>query len=150
MAAKIHPSMVMRYHSSKEELFAAAAKIDFHMPDLKAVPPANRGVALVTHILESWEGAASEELQAILRAAGTHELARQRLAELVEKQAVPVIKSILPSDHVEERLGLIIIQITGLVLGRYFLRHATVKALDRKMIIVQLGAAIQVYMTGKL
>ena len=66
-AAAIHPSMVMRYYSSKDELFAAAAKIDFRMPDLAAVPPANRGVALVTHVLERWEGAASDELQAILR-----------------------------------------------------------------------------------
>ena len=147
-AAGIHPSMVMRYYGSKDELFAAAAKIDFRMPDLALVPSANRGAALVTHVLERWEGAASEELQAILRAAGTHELARRRLAEVVEKQAVPAIKRILPADRVEERLGLIIIQIAGLVLSRYLFRHPSVTALDHETIILHLGAAIQVHITS--
>ena len=147
-AASIHPSMVMRYYSNKEELFAAAAKIDFRMPDLALVPSADRGVALVTHVLDRWEGAASEELQAILRAAGTHELARRRLGELVETQAVPVIIQILPADHREQRLGLIIMQIAGLVLSRYLFRHPSVTVLDRETIIRELGAAIQVHMTG--
>lgn len=147
-AADIHPSMVMRYYSSKEDLFATAARIDFRMPDLAAVPPTKRGVALVTHVLESWEGSASDELQALLRAAGTHELARRRLTDLVKKQAVPAIQKVLPTDHIEDRIGLIIMHITGLVLSRYFFRHASVLALDRGTIIRQLGAAIQVQMTG--
>ncbi len=148
-AAHIHPSMVMRYYSSKEQLFAAAARIDFCIPDLALVTSEGRGAALVRHVLEMWEGAASGELQAILRAAGTHELARRRLAEVVEKQAVPAIRSVLPSDHLEERLGVIIMQISGLVLSRYLFRHPSVTALDRETIVRQLGAAIQVQLTGQ-
>lgn len=77
LAAKIHPSMVMRYYGSKEELFATAASIDFHMPDLAAVPPDDRGTALIAHILDQWEGESTgPELQVLLRASGTHETAR--------------------------------------------------------------------------
>ena len=146
-AAAIHPSMVMRYYSSKEELFAAAAKISFRMPDMLVVPLAERGEALVRHVLERWEGAGSDELQAILRAAGTHELARRRLAELVEEQAVPAIRSMLPGDHREERVGFIIMHIAGLVLSRYLFRHASVTTLNREAIIRRFGAAIQLHIT---
>ena len=134
-AAAINPSMVMRYYSSEEELFAAAARVDFRMPDLALVSSASRGVALVTHVLEQWEGAASEELQAIVRAAGTHEFARPRLAEVVEKQAVPAIRSVPPVDRIEERLGPIIMQVAGLVLSRYLFRHPSVTVLSQETII---------------
>ena len=150
-AADINPSMVMRYYSSKEELFATAARIDFRIPDLTALPPASRGVALVTHVLDRWEDpAASDELQILLRAAGTHELARRRLVELIEKQAVPVIRRVVSRDRTEERLGLIIVQLTGLVLSRYFLHHPSTIVLKRAVIIRQIGATVQRYMTAPL
>jgi AcrR family transcriptional regulator len=150
-AAAINPSMVMRYYKSKEELFATAARIDFRMPDLVAVPSQDRGVALVTHILDQWDGPTTgEELQALLRAAGTHELARRRLVELVEKQAVPVIRSVLPRHRTEERLGLIIMQLTGLVLSRYFLKHPSVMALKRAALIRRVGTTVQHYMMASL
>ena len=146
-AAGINASMVMRYYGSKEELFAIAAAFDFRMPNLRTVPVHERGVALVKHILNQWEGpSAREELQALLRAAGTHNLARHRLVQLVEKQAVPVIKAVLPANRREERLGLILIQLAGLVLSRYFLQYAAVLALNRKTIVRALGAAVQAHL----
>ena len=149
-AAAINPSMVMRYYRSKDQLFATAAKIEFRLPDLASLAPAERGFALVTHILDRWEEpAAGNELQILLRAAGTYELARMRLVELVEQQAVPVIKSVLPPDRPEERLGLIIMQLAGLVLSRYFLKHPSVMALDRAATIRQVGSTVQRYMTAK-
>src|ERR687890_791509 len=36
--AGIDPSMVMRYYGSKDGLFAAAAAVHLHLPDLAAVP----------------------------------------------------------------------------------------------------------------
>ena len=137
--------MVMRYYGSKEELFSAAARIDFRMPDLASVDKRKRGVALVTHILDAWEGdKANEELHVLLRAAGTHEAARRRLVSLVEEQAVPVIKAVLPKkSDVEETIGFILIQLAGLVLSRYFLRYASVVALDRAAIIAEVGANVQ-------
>ncbi len=143
-AAQINASMVMRYYGSKEELFAAAATFQFHMPDLRVLPAKNRGVALVAHILDQWEGpTAGEELQVLLRAAGTHEQARKRLVSLVEEQAVPVISAVLPAKDHDERLGLILVQLAGLVLSRYFLKYAAVLALDRDAVIREVGAAVQ-------
>jgi len=144
-AADINPAMVMRYYHSKEELFATAARIDFQMPDLAALPLEQRGEALIAHVLDRWE--AGDELPALLRAAGTHEAARSRLVEVVGEQAAPVIAGVLPADRPSERLALIIMQIAGLVLSRFVLRHPSVMALDRTMIVRQIGAVVQACLT---
>lgn len=148
--AGINASMVMRYYGSKEELFDAAGQIDFHMPDLSAVNKRKRGVALVTHILNAWEGAESnDELHVLLRAAGTHRAARQRLVSLVEEQAIPVIKAVLPDDSDKETaVGLILIQLAGLVLSRYFLQYASVVQLDRETLIAEVGGNVQKLLDG--
>lgn len=82
----------MRYHGSKEELFAVAARLGLRVPDLVTVPLEGRIEALVRHFLDRSEGpAAGDELSALLHAAATHEVIRQRLIELVDAQAAPLI-----------------------------------------------------------
>lgn len=141
--------MVMRYYHSKEELFASAASIDFRMPDLAAVAPERRGEALIAHIVEQWEGESTRrELKVLLRAAGTHELARQRFVEFVQQQALPVIRNVVAKDRQEERIGLILVQIAGLVVSRYLLAYEPVVAMTRSQIIRSLGSVAQGYLSG--
>lgn len=140
-AAEVNPSMVVRYYGSKEDLFASAATIDFRMPDLTAVPREQRGEALIRHVMERWE--AGDELPALLRAAATHQAARQRLADVIEQQAAPAIRRVLPKDRIQTRLAMIVMQIAGLVLSRYVLEHSPVAALDRAELIRLVGAAVQ-------
>ena len=74
---------------------------------------------------------------------------RNRLVALVEQQAVPVIRAVLPEGSSAERaVALILIQLAGLVLSRYFLRYASVAALDRDTIIAEVGANVQRYLDG--
>lgn len=147
-AAQINVSMVMRYYGSKEDLFATAAHIDLQVPDLGAIPPERRGEAIVTRFLDRWEGPeAGDELPALMRAATTHEVARQRLIELIMKQAGPEIRATIPSDRFEERLGLVITQISGFAFSRYVLRHPLVVALDRDVIIKRIGSVVQAYLS---
>ena len=143
-AAGINQSMVIRYFGSKEDLFATAATIDFRVPDLVALPSGERGEALVTHVLDRWD--AGDGLPALLRAAGTHELARQRLMELVERQAAPAIARVLPEEGRQERLAMIMIQIAGLVLSQHVLRHPCIMAIGRAELIQRVGASVQGYM----
>ena len=150
-AAKIHPSMVMRYYHSKEELFTSAASIDFRMPDLTAVSAEKRGEALIAHILEQWEGeSAQRELQVLLRAAGTHELARQLFVEVVQRQALPVIRKVVAEDRQEERIGLILVQIAGLVVSRYLFAYAPVVDMARSDLVRTIGSVTQGYISGRL
>jgi len=140
-AAEVNPSMVLRYYGSKEDLFATAATIDFRMPDLAALPWEQRGEALVRHVLDRWD--AGDQLPALLRAAGTHEAARRRLTEVIEQQAAPAIWRVLPDDGRQARLAMIVMQIAGLVLSRYVLKHASVIAIDRAELVQRVGAAVQ-------
>lgn len=139
-AVGVTPAMVMRYYGSKEDLFATAASVDFHMPDLTALPFAKRGELLVKHILEQWDS--GDELPALLRAASTHESARHRLVDAVEMQAKQAFAAVLP-DHSEEIIALLEMQIAGMVLSRYVLKQPTVMALSREQMIRTVGAAIQ-------
>lgn len=144
-AAAINPAMVIRYYGDKESLFAAAARIDLHMPDLSAWPADERGRALVANVLDVWD--AGDELPALLRAAGTYEAARARMVGAVEMQAAAAIAAVLPADHKPERLAMIVMQITGMLLSRYVLRHPSVMALDRQALIHHVGAAVQMFMS---
>jgi len=140
-AAGVNPSMVLRYYGSKEDLFATAATIDFRMPDLAVLPQEQRGEALVRHVLDRWD--AGDQLPALLRAAGTHEAARRRLTEVFEEQAAPAITRVLPDDGRQARLAMIVMQIAGLVLSQYVLKHASVIAIDRTELVQRVGAAVQ-------
>src|ERR1700722_18912039 len=59
--AGVDPSMVMRYFGSKAGLFTAASTTHLQPPDLSAVPAGQRGEALVRHIVERWDDAASRD-----------------------------------------------------------------------------------------
>ncbi len=143
--------MVMRYYHSKEELFATAASIDFRMPDLASVAPESRGKALIAHIMEQWEGESTHrELQVLLRAASTHELARQRFVEFVQQQALPVIRKVVVKDRREERIGLILVQIAGLVVSRYLLAYKPVVGMHRSRTTRLIGSVVQGYISGPL
>ena len=66
---------------------------------------------------------------------------------LVEEQAVPVIAAVLPKhSDAKKAIGLILIQLAGLVLSRYFLRYDSVVKLDRTQVISAVGANIQAYL----
>lgn len=142
-AAGINPSMVVRYYGTKEDLFATAATIDFRMPDFAAVPLERRGETLVRHVLDRWE--TDDELPALLRTASTHDAAQRKLAGLVRQQAAPAILKVMPADRSQARLTMIMMQIAGLVLSRYVLKHSPVAMLDREELIAMVGAAIQVH-----
>ncbi len=148
-AAAINPSMVIRYYGSKEGLFTAATDIDLRIPDLRSIPSGCRGEAIVTRFLERWEGPdAGGELPVMLRAAASHEGARRKYLESVERQVTPMIASICPEGRMATCMGLISSQLVGLAMTRYVLRLPAVVALDRDFIVRRIGATIQGYLSS--
>ena len=92
-------------------------------------------------------GDAGDELPVMLRAAASHEGARAKYLETVERQVTPMIASICPEGRMSVCMGLISSQLVGLALTRYVLRLPAVVALDRDFIVRRLGATIQGYLT---
>jgi AcrR family transcriptional regulator len=147
-AAAINPSLVMRYYGSKEGLFAAAATFDLRLPDLAALPRPDVGRALVRHFLARWEGPGSgDELPSLLRAAVTHEVARERAFAIYREQIASAIARLCPPATAEVSAALVATQIVGLALTRYVIRLPPVLALDAETIIERVGTTIQSYLT---
>jgi AcrR family transcriptional regulator len=142
--AGIHPSMVMRYHGSKEGLFAAAATFDLQLPDLTAFPRSKVGEMLVRHFLERWEGDRSGDgLSALLRVAVTHEQGRERLQEIFKSQVAPAIAKICAPARAKDCAALIGTQLLGLAFTRSVLGLAPMLALEPAVLVNRVGAAIQ-------
>ena len=56
--ANIHPSMVMRYYTNKEGLFAASAPFNLHLPDFSEADRGNAGERIIRTFLDRWENLA--------------------------------------------------------------------------------------------
>lgn len=147
-AAEINPSLVIRYFGSKEGLFAASTDIDLRVADLSQVPEEERGETIVRRFLDRWEGPeAGEELPIMLRAAASHEGAREKYLETMQRQVRPMIATICPPDRIDLCLALVKTQLSGLALTRYVLRIPSVVALEREFLVRRVGAVIQGYLT---
>ncbi|OBH88845.1 TetR/AcrR family transcriptional regulator [Mycobacterium sp. E2733] len=142
--AGIDPAMVMRYYGSKDKLFAAAAEFDLRFPDFAATDPAQVGRSLVRHFLERWEG--DEALVILLRSSATNGEAAQRMQEIFGTQIRPLVSSLVPSEEVAVRAGLIATQILGMALCRFVLRLPPVVEMTRDEIVDWLGPTIQRYL----
>lgn len=148
-AAAINPSLVIRYFGSKEGLFAATTEIDLRVTDLAQVPADKRGETIVARFLERWEGPdAGEELPIMLRAAASHDGARAKFLESMQRQVRPMVATICAAEHLDTCLALCSTQLTGLALTRYVLRIPGVVALDRAYLVERIGAVIQDYLTS--
>ena len=145
--AHIDPSMVMRYFGSKERLFAAAAELDLHLPDLSGVRHRSVGRILAVHFVERWE--TDEALKVLLRTAVTNEAAAARMRTIFASQLAHAIGWIV-SDPAEAalRAGLVATQVLGMAFCRYVLQLPPVTAMTPAEVIAWLAPTLQRYVTG--
>jgi AcrR family transcriptional regulator len=150
--AGIDPSMVMRYYGSKDGLFAAAADLDLHLPDLAAAPRERLGETLVRHWLARWEGDLSDELLIVLlRSAVTNERAAEQLRMVFGAQVAKTVAAVVDDPaEARTRAGLVATQMLGLALCRHILRLPPVVALDVETLIAGVSETVQRYLTAPL
>ncbi|MFF5177035.1 TetR family transcriptional regulator [Micromonospora sp. NPDC000316] len=146
--AQIDPSMVMRYYGSKEGLFAAAAEFDLRLPDLAAVPPGQRGEALVRHFLTRWEG--DETLVALLRAASTNPGAAERMRDIFADQLTAAVARFgTDPATTARRAGLVASQILGLAFTRYVVRLPPMVDVTPDELVSWIAPTLQRYLSGQ-
>src|SRR3989441_5959229 len=128
--AGVDPALVMRYFGTKEKLFAAAAEFDLRLPDLAAVPRDAIGSLLVGHFLDRWES--DDTLQALLRAAVSHQVAVARLRAIFATQVMPALAPLWQDRATAAtRVGPVATPMLGMALCPYVLRLPPVGAPDR-------------------
>src|SRR6266704_2493597 len=145
-AVRRSESTKARILAAARKHFAAAAEFDLRLPDLTAVPRATVGAVLVGHFLDRWES--DDSLQALLRAAVSHQVAVARMRAIFATQVMPAVAPLCKDRATAAtRVGLIATQMLGMALCRYVLRLPPVVALDRAALIGWLAPTIQRYLT---
>jgi len=144
-AANIHPSMVMRYYGSKEELFAKAVTFELGLPDISTVPRDEIGKTLVRHALKRWSSS-SGDLPALLRISVTHEDAKNRLDDILRSQLVPALAKVCGARRAPTIAAFISTQMLGLALTRFVLELPLVTSLPDRAIIDKIGSHVQAYL----
>jgi AcrR family transcriptional regulator len=145
--AVIHPSLVMRYFGTKENLFAVATKFDLRLPDLSGVAKDKRGEFFARYFLKRWEGPnAGDELLVLLRVAATHPGGKAQLGQIFQRQLVPAIAKLVPRERAARCAALFATQMLGLAFARYILRLPAVLSLTEDEIVANIGATLQSYL----
>lgn len=143
--AEIDPALVIRYFGSKDELFGAVAEPDLRLADLGQIPRSQIGETLVGHFLDMWEGGSG--MPVLLRSAASNDAAAQRLKQIFATQVFPAIASAGSPETAPNRAGLIATQLIGLAMTRYILKLPPVVAMDRELVIREIGRTVQRYAT---
>jgi AcrR family transcriptional regulator len=150
-AAKIDPSMVMRYFESKRGLFDAAMTVELRIPDLSHHPQDKLGEALITHFLNRWEEPDDDSLQLLLRSSASNEEAAERLRMIFRDQIVGMVSRLRGEEAMSRDIAaLIATQTIGLAYTRYILKLPPLVAMPRETIIRVIGGTIQRYLDNPL
>jgi AcrR family transcriptional regulator len=147
--ADIHPSMVMRYYTSKEGLFTASSQFDLSLPDLRSVERGRVGEFIVETFLDRWERVGSAgDLPALLRLSVTHPEGREKAVAVFSEQVRPALLQVIRSQDPARSVALIATQLVGIAFLRYVLRLPAVAALAEKDLVLYAGQTIQRYIDG--
>ena len=150
--AGIDPSMVMRYYTNKQGLFAAAVDVDLHLPQASLWPREQVGELLARHFVSVWEGALHDEfITLLLRSATTNPTAAAQMRKLFQRQVVGLLLELVGDDpSVSQRAGMVSSQILGLALCRYVLELPPLVAMDPDTLVALVAPVLQHYLFGNL
>jgi AcrR family transcriptional regulator len=151
-AARIDPSMIIRYFDSKAGLFDAVCEISLRLPALGEVPRDAVGALLVRHFLTRWEGDAGDDsLVLLLRSGAVDPEAALRLNAIFAGQLLPALAEVVDDpEEVPARVGLVASQMLGLALTRSILRIPPVVSMTPDEIVARIGPTVQRYLTAPL
>jgi AcrR family transcriptional regulator len=155
-AAGVDPALVHHYFGTKDALFLAAVQApadpDELLPEVLAVPPGERGAAVIGLVLRVWDGPTRPAILALVRSAVNHEWSARLLREFVLVKVVRrVVGSVdTPVEEREARGALVASQVIGLVMARYVLRLEPLASASHEEIVAAIGPTVQRYLTGEV
>lgn len=153
-AAGVDPALVHHYFGTKDQLFLAAVQApadpDDLMPAVLAAPPEERGAAVVSTVLQVWDGPARPAILALVRSAVNHEWSAKLIREFVLTKIIRrVVGSVdMPVEEREARGALVASQVMGLVMARYVLQLEPLASAAPETVVAAIGPTVQRYLTG--
>jgi AcrR family transcriptional regulator len=152
--AEVDPSLIVHYFGSKQALLEECLQLPLDprvvLYEVSKAPPEQRGNLLVGALVAAWERPeVQQHLLGMLRTGTSHDTARQALQRTLHDAVQPVVAG-LAIDDPARRSALVMSQLAGLAITRYFLRIPEVVALTPDEIIAGVGPTVQRYLTGPL
>ncbi len=152
--AHVDPSLIVHYFGSKQGLLEECLRLPVDprvvLAGAAQAPPEQRGELLVRALVGAWERPELQRhLLGMLRTGTSHDIARDSLQRSLHDAVKPVVAG-LAIDDPDRRSALVMSQIAGLAITRYFLRIPEVVALTPDEIVAAVGPTVQRYLTGPL
>ncbi|ORB29895.1 TetR/AcrR family transcriptional regulator [Mycolicibacterium parafortuitum] len=125
----VDPALVIRYFGNKQQLFAAAAEFELHLPDLTELTPDEMADALLERFFAVWER--DSTFIALLRAAMTSDAAAETMRQVFATQVAPTMSKVV-TDNPGPRAALIGSLVIGMATTRYVIKAPAVAALGHE------------------
>ncbi len=152
--AEVDPALIVHYFGSKQGLLEECLQLPLDprvvLSAAAQAPPDQRGELLVRALVAAWERPELQQhLLGMLRTGTSHDTARVALQRTLHDAVQPVVAG-LATDDPDRRSALVMSQIAGLAITRYFLQIPEVVALTPDEIVAAVGPTVQRYLTGPL
>lgn len=155
--AGVDPALVLHYHRTKADLFAAAVRLPLSPSEsFAALEPVGRddlGEAVLRLVLAIWEDPdALDAWLGLIRSATTDDSAATMLRDLVTNVVVERMGDLLQLDDaaVAYRVSLVGSQIVGLGIARHVLRLEPLASASTSDLVSAVAPTLQRYLTGAL
>lgn len=141
--AGVDPALVMQHFSSKDRLFASAARWSVPVEDLVQASREELPRAALQHVLDAFEdGEYRMEAEALLRSGLTHPAAQVLLRDQVMGQAQEHVAATIGGPDAELRAALLNACTLGLTISRYLLGIPAIADADTADLERILGPAL--------
>lgn len=125
----VDQALVSRYFGSKQDLFATATEFKIDLPDLSDADPDDIAAMLLPRYFAVWED--DHSFLALLRAAGTSQVAADTLNETLATSVAPTLLAATP-DHHRKRIALTDAFVIGLAMTRSILANTPMTEFSRE------------------
>lgn len=154
--ASVDPALVHHYFDGKDDLLAASVQLPANpgevLSAVVALPPEQRGEALVRTLLQLWESPLQPALLTLVRTTIGSKRQSALMREIFKRRILNVVMTGTEDDDGQKELrgSLIASQILGLVIARYVVRLEPLASLPVEDVVRQAGPTVQRYLTGEL
>ncbi|MEU4371653.1 TetR family transcriptional regulator [Micromonospora chersina] len=139
--AGVDPSMVIRYFTSKADLFYAVAAAE--LPPLDMPTSADFAATYARTFVEVWEGG-GHALANLFRAAPTHADAAHRLQQILDRQLMPFFRESFPDrPDIDQQAALVLSQTIGVIYCRYLLKMEPLASMSRQTLEQAISGVIR-------
>ena len=148
--AGVTHGLVMRYFTSKEQLFIAAVPGARDLGDLEPGPVEDLPARIARAYVERMErGNGNDPFIALIRAAATDDQAAVKLYDAMRAQSVDAYRTLLGDDDADERVEMLGAHLIGITFTRYVMRSGPLAEMPADALIRDLTRTVHAILLAR-